>query len=257
MKKSTSKQIFTYVVLFGILILVAVYFLVYQKNVEKTEALQASNANLQNRVNDLKVYYDNEATYLAEMEPMKTEIAEILSKYPSENREEDVIMQAVITQMTTPMEYTTVNIGDTEVMKAISADVVKGAGIEAYQTDINFNAQKATYANKLNYSNLKAAIKSLYDSKYVIGISGITYSDTEEISTDEIVDIDAAEGTAVENTTTAATEETGKETELTGTLNLVFYSVSGTGKEYVLPEILPYESGTGNIFGQAEEVEEE
>lgn len=32
-------------------------------------------------------------------------------------------------------------------------------------------------------------------------------------------------------------------------MDLVFYSVTGTGKEYAAPDMVPYLAGTDNIFG--------
>ena len=37
---------------------------------------------------------------------------------------------------------------------------------------------------------------------------------------------------------------------LSGHIDLVFYSVQGTGKEYAAPDMIPYIAGTDNIFGK-------
>ena len=74
MKKITSKQVFTYVLLLGIIAVVAVYFLVYKKNVELADQKNASNATLNQRVKALEQYHIDEPKYLEEMEPMKKEI---------------------------------------------------------------------------------------------------------------------------------------------------------------------------------------
>ncbi len=226
MKKLSSKQLFTYVALFGLLILILVYVFIYQKNIEKTDMLSAGNATLESRVNSLKVYADNEKQYEADMETMKPLIGEILNEFPAENREEDVIMQAVITQMTTPLVYDVITIGEDEAYKTIEESVVMGANVEEYQQEISFVETPATYQNTLKYSQLKTAIQSIFDSEYVIGIKGITYSKVGEEFDPE------------------------KECDLNGTLELVFYSVEGNGKVYEKPDILPYVSGTDNFFSE-------
>lgn len=218
MKKISSKQIFMYVVLIGILIVVAVYMLVYKKYSDLAEATRQSNEALQVRVDSLKVYYDNEQQYIDDKAAMEVKINEILEKYPSDNREEDVIMQAVYTQMATPITYSGVNIGEPEVIQSVGADVVAAADLEGYENEIAFVEQTGTYVNDITYDSLKYAIQTLYDSDYVIGIKSITYSK-------------------------------GDEDMLNGNLDLVFYSVKGNNKEYTLPNILPYVSGTNNIFG--------
>lgn len=227
MKKITSKQVFTYVFLLGIIAIVAVYFLVYKKNMDLAAQKNASNDTLQVCVDALKQYYDAEPEYLAKMEPMQKEIDEILAPYPSKTMEEDLIMQAVNTQMITPITYSSIALGQNTVMRAIGADVVTNAGIEKYQEQINFVERKATYTNQIDYPGLKDAIRAIQESDYMIGINSISYVTM------------------------------GTEGKLSGSLDLSFYSVSGTGKEYVKPNILPYVSGTDCIFGFELEEEEE
>ncbi len=226
MKKITSKQIFTYVALLCIIIIGAVYMFVYKKNMEEAKAIEASNVTLAKRVASLKTYYDNEKMYKEEMEPMKEEIAEILEPYPAMIKEDDIIMQAVYTQVAAPIQYSSVNVGGESVLKAVSADVVTKAAIEGYDKKISFKAKSATLPNEVDYENLKVAIQSLYDSNYMIGIRSLTY----------------AKG--------------GEDGKLSGNMDLVFYSVDGVGKEYVAPVVAPYVSGTENIFGNVNEEED-
>lgn len=222
MKKITSKQIFTYVLLFCIVIIVAVYAFVYKKNKDLAKETKANNEVLEQRVNKLKTYYDNEKQYKEDMVPLKEDIVKILEPYPSNIKEEDAIMQAVNTQRATEVIYSGINIGEKGVYKGIPAEVVKNAGMEEFQSAINFEQRRVTYPNVVDYENLKLVVQSLFDSDYPIGITNISYTPSEGGS-------------------------------LNGVLDLVFYSVSGTGKEYVKPDILPYVSGTENIFANSEE----
>ncbi len=228
MKKITSKQIFTYVLLICIIAVGAVYMLVYKKNVEETEAVRNNIGGLTQRITNLKVYHDNEAMYLADMEPMKKKIREVLEPYPVDVKEEDIIMQAVYTQLAAPIEFKSINISGETVMTSIGADVVTGAGMEEYQQEIQFIEQGATYPNEVSYADLKVAVQTIFDSDYPIGIKNFVY---------------AKSGASTEG------KDDEVDVKLTGTLDLVFYSVAGTGKEYVKPEVLPYTSGTENIFG--------
>ena len=247
MKKMNSKQLFTYVALIGVLILILVYFMVYKKNVEKAEALSSSNNKLQERVDSLKVYADNQKQYEADMETMVPKIAEILEAYPAANLEEDVIMQAVITQMTTPIVYDSIVIGNDDEYKTIKESVVAGANIEEYQKEINFVETNAVYEGSLTYDALKLAVQSIFDSEYEIAIKGISFSKTKEEATEE-------------NTDNTDEFESEKSHILKGNLELVFYSVEGNTKEYTRPNILPYLSGTTDFFSDlyaVVEVEEE
>lgn len=225
MKKLTSKQIFMFVLLVCILLVAIVYFTVYKKYSGLAEQTRNSNAALTVRVADLKKYYDNESMYLEEMEPMKEGIKEILTQYPAEIREEDLIMHAVSTQLVTPVTYSSVNFGAKSVIKAVAADVVQNAGMEEYQEQIKFSEYQVSYPNRLTYLGLKNLVQTIFDSEYNIGIRSISYA-----------------GDSASN-------------ELNGTMELAFYSASGTGKEYVLPDITPYIGGTENIFGLENEEE--
>ncbi|MBR6665980.1 MAG: hypothetical protein IKL22_09745 [Lachnospiraceae bacterium] len=227
MKKITSKQVFTYVVLLGILVFVAAYFFGYKKNVEKTEALELSNQKLDQRVKSLKKYYDEEQEYLNKMEPMTKEIDRILAQYPADIREEDIIIQAVNLQMGTPVQINNITLPASSVMKNIPENVVTGAGVETYQKPIDFVKRKTNYTTQLDYPGLKNVVQALFDSNYLISIERLTYS---------------------------GSQETGI---LSGTLDLSFYSVRGTDKEYVAPVMIPYEPGTENIFGYVDPEEEE
>lgn len=235
-KKGINKQVFGYIVVFAVLIVVAVYFLGVKKFDEKTANTKASNDVLETSINELKQYKIQEAQYKADMATMKENITAVLDKYPAGSLPEDVIMHAVTTQLLTEIVYENINIGSPEAYKVIAAEMVQGAGEEAFQEEIAFVEQKASYANKVSYPCLKEAIKAVFDSSYKLGITSISYSAKNE-------------------------DEPGM---LEGSIDLTFYSMRGNGKEYVAPNILPYTSGSENIFGyyelydeQEEEEEEE
>lgn len=231
MKKLTSKQIFTFVALMGVIILVLVYVFVYKKFTALAEQTRLSNEALQARVNDLKVYYDNEPSYLKDMEEMTPQIDEILAKYPADIREEDLIMHAVITQEVTPVKYSSINFANKSTFSTVDAATVQNAGLDKYQQEISFNEFGVTYPTDLTYLGLKNLVQVIFDSEYNIGINSISYVTGGEGGTEEL------------------------ENGLTGSMQLTFYSATGTGKEYVLPDITPYEAGLSNIFGLENEEE--
>lgn len=227
MKKITSKQVFTYVLLLGIIAVVAVYFLVYKKNVELADQKNASNATLNQRVKALEQYHIDEPKYLEEMEPMKKEIDRLLEPYASNVTDLDLIMQAVHTQQVAPIVYSGINLGGKTVMKSISADTIQKAAVEKYQEPIAFMEQTCVLPNQITYEGLKTAVQSLFDSEYMIGLRSLTYT------------------------------KAGENGELQGSIDLSYYYVTGTGKEYVKPELTEYESGTENIFGVKDDEEED
>lgn len=220
MKKGINKQVFTLIALAAVLALVAVYFLGYKKYMDMATQLQDSNEALAVEVEDLKVYYLNEAQYKAEMVPMSEEIHEIMEKYPADTWEEDVIMHAVKTELAAELDYSNISIGERTTLQKVSEKVVKATAQEDMQSEIAFVERKGTYANEMDYSNLKKSIQAIFDSEYNLGIKSINYS------------------------------RTGDDTPLlSGTTEIAFYSMVGNGKEYQLPNMMPYLSGSSNIFG--------
>ncbi len=258
MKGVSGKQIFTYVILVAILGLVAVYFLVFQKNMEKTEALEASNASLESRVQSLQSYYDNQQTYKDDMAKMEPEIDKVLSKYVSDVKEEDQIMQAVISQKVAQIQYDSINLAESGRILTIPAEVVQGANIEKYQDEIAFSERKTTYTNKLDYHNLKTMIQTLFDSEYNIGIEGISYASTKATESTIYGMLNQETGEIIYVKDTSEDKQVGI---LNGTLDLVFYYVEGNGVEYTKPDMQEYISGTEDFFalnvGKEEEEEEE
>lgn len=220
--KITSKQVCGAVALIGLLAIVLVYVMVFKKYNGLAEETRQSNEVLSERVANLKKYYIEEPQYLEKMEVLKAEIDELLAPYPADIKEEDILMQAVYTQMVAPIVYSSINMGEKTAYSSVGGDVVVNAGVEKYQQAIVFSQKKATLSNEITYEGLKDTIKSLYESNYLIDIPGITYSK-------------------------------GNEDKLNGTLDIVFYSASGTGKEYEKPNITEYLAGTTNIFGVIEE----
>lgn len=219
MKKDTAKKIMTYVLLLGALLLVAVYFLVYKKYNDMAAEIEASNVTLSERVNELKEYYDNLNAYNAEITMMQEQVNTWLDEFPADVKEEDIIVLALDTEEAAYVAYTNINIQERQAMRTIPASMVQPAGMENLVSDIIFVERKTSYVNTTDYFNIKNCVEVINNSDDRLVISNITYSENEE---------------------------TGL---LDGTIEVTFYSVIGTGKEYE-PQVLPeYESGLLNLFG--------
>lgn len=251
--KISSKQVFTYVLLLGILALVAFYFLSFTKKMEEKDALVASNNTLEQRVQALKGYYDKQEEYRQDMEAMVPKIDEILESYVPNVLEEDVIMQAVSTQKGSAVKYSSINISTNKELKRIPESVVKGAALEKYQSDIVFRERSATFSNSLDYINLKLVLQSFFDSGYNIGVTNISYAKgtTSDSMMQGFFDEETGE-------LTFATEKLAeKQGILNGSLTLQFYSVAGNGKTYEKPYMMPYVSGAEDFFHLIVKTEED
>ena len=216
-----NKNLLLYVAAIGALLMILVYVFVFQKLTTEAEAIEASNKDLSQRVNQLKVYYDNRGNYLSGIQMTEQLIDELLAVYPADARDEDVIMLAVQMQQGNDGEFLSINVERGDAIHVVSAETVSAAASEKFTQEIQFRDLYATYVNEVGYLGLKSMIQTIYDSNNRIGIQNIAFTkgDTEN-------------------------------PKLSGHIDLVFYSVTGTGKEYVAPDIVPYIAGTDNIFGE-------
>ena len=223
MKKLTNQQIFLVVVAAGIVLCLMVYLNVFQAYNDKTDALKASNATLEQEVNELKPYYDNREVYRANAKEMLEDIEVRTADYPGDVLEEDAIMMAVDLQSVATMNYTKIAIGNLTEIHGIAEDIVKKAGSEKYAEPISFKARNVTYSNDTDYANLKSAVARIYESPYKAAINSIVY---KKQSTDTRV--------------------------IEGTMDITYYSVDGMGKKYVAPAMPEYLNGVSDLFGLLE-----
>ena len=226
MKNVNAKQAMTYVMALGFLVLLAVYFLVYKSYNDKAEALEKANVTKQQRVNELKVFYDNLSIYNAEIEQYQAQIAAWLDEFPSNVLEEDILVLALDTEKAAVLDYTNINIGGREALRTIPAATMQLAKMENLTQDVIFVERTVSYVNVTDYFNLKKCVETINNSANRLTISNITYGKNVE---------------------------TG---ELEGTIEVTFYSVQGTGKEYVPQDLKEYESGLANLFGTITVVDE-
>lgn len=217
----SSKNLLIYVAAIGALLLVLVYVLVYQKLITEAESINASNRTLSQRVNELKQYYDARGQYQADTQVLEQLIDELLEQYPADAREEDAIMLAVQMQKNSEAKFLTINMEQGDAVKVIPVETVTAAGNEKYTQELQFCDMSAVYVNEVSYAGLKKLIQTVYDSSNRIGIQNISYSKGD-----------------------------AENPNLSGHIDLVFYNVNGTDKEYIAPDIIPYLAGTDNIFGE-------
>ncbi|MBD5451959.1 MAG: hypothetical protein HDR25_04900 [Lachnospiraceae bacterium] len=222
LKTYFTQKTFLGVTLVGVLALVAVYVFVYTDYTERTTELIASNEELQSIVTELEDYNTNMEQYKIEIEEIKTEINAILDQYPSDAREEDMIMLAENLQKRNVIDFDAINMDEKEPVYTVEPYLVQAAAMEGLDESLVFTQKQAVYVNETTYPNLKAVIEQIYESDNRIGINNIVYTKNEEFGV------------------------------LEGNFDIYFYSVAGTDKEYVAPNITPYIKGTKDPFKSEE-----
>lgn len=228
--KNKGQGVLAGVILLGLVIVFASYKFVYSSYKEKTAVIEAENATLEKKVETLKVYYDNRETYKKNIEMYFSEVETILEKYPADVRYEDVIMQAVYMQMRAPITFDSMTISDKIDLVTVPEETIVNLQDDRYPSSVSFKETETSYMNEVKYDALKAILSQILEKENRVAIKQINY-------------------------TKATVDEDGQPI-LSGSIDLAYYSVTGTSKEYVAPSIAEYESQTSNIFG-VEIVEEE
>lgn len=224
--KRINQKTFLIILVLGVLALLAVYLMVFQKYNEKTATLKAENTTLRGQVQIAKKYYDEMEMNQKKIDNIRIALNEMLDEYPSNAREEDAIMMGVDMEAVSgeDFQYKEINIDEAEVIYTIPEEEVVTAGVEELQNTIEFVERNVTYSGKLDYSDLKKCIQQIYSNPNRIGIYNV----------------------AVVKKVTQTDEEVSSCLE--GNIDVSFYSVRGTGKPYVAPDIAEYEKGTDNPF---------
>lgn len=221
-EKKVTKEVFLIVFVIGLVVFLISYFSIYMNFSNKAEELAASNQQLRQEVKELKVHFDKMADYKTETKAVMDAILAICEKYPADAREEDAIMLAVNMQENSKVNYTSIEMTETQYIHAVAAETVRIAGTEDLQGEVVFAARDVSYLNATDYTNLKDCIRSIYryhqKTDACIGIRNVHYTLNESNST------------------------------LDGIIDVTFYSIQGTGKEYKAPKISDYVSGKEDLF---------
>lgn len=226
----------------GILIMVAVYYFVYLPMDAKKVALEAENATLTTRVNELQVMYNEKDIYIAQTESMKAEIDTIYDSFPVDVRTEDMIMMGVDLANTSPLNIQSINMSEPEDMYHIGQAAAEATAAEAADTESTGDGTVDATAATTVATVQEEPEKVLYKKK-----AGITYLTTYDGFKNSIVQItNSADRRVIDSVTVTYDISTGL---MAGNTNISMYYLTGTNKEYVAPNIPFIPQGTDNIFG--------
>lgn len=222
--KDKAQTAFYAVLAIGVLGCIIVYMYVYQPYLSKTESLKTSNATLDQRVQQLKIFYSQMADNENKITEMTEDINSRLDDFPSDVKEEDIIYLALRTwDEGILVGYSSITITPREDFALIPEEVVQPAGVEGLTGDISIIKREVTYTNITTYDQMKKLIQLINDNPEQLTIMSVAYAMSE-----------------------------GDEAELgllEGSIDVTFYAVQGTGKEYVPREFAEFATGLENLFG--------
>ena len=227
----------------GLIIAALSYFLVFTKLNEKTDALNASNAALQQEVDRLQELANNKQKYLDDTETMQAEIEDIKAQFAAAYKPEDEVLyvrnleksfDATAKQIampgTSPMEVAQ---ADATVPAQDTSDGVEESTDEAATTEVAASTAAAAPEILLYQTPVTMNFVSSYNS--IKSIIKMLNEDNMRKS--------------IETLSLAFDSETG---DLTGTMLFNMYSLTGTDAVYSTPEIPGVVFGSSNIFNSAD-----
>lgn len=218
--KNKAQTAFLTILLLGLALSAVVYLYVFKVYNDKTESLESSNRQLSIRVEELRAFYEKMPEYKEQITLMTEDIQTRLGGFPADVKEEDVIYLALRAwEEGVLVGYQNIAIADRESMAVIPVETVQAAGIEDLDKEISFNQRMATYSNRTTYNNMKDLIACINNNQEQLAITNVAYAMNEEKQL------------------------------LEGSIDVTFYTVSGTDKEYVPRTFKDYPLGVSNLFG--------
>lgn len=226
----------------GVIIAVATYFLVYTKCNEKTDQLNAANAQLQTEVDYLQNLADNKQQYIDDTAAMQADIDEIIAKFPASYKPEDEILYTKDLEDNYDVTIANVSFGGYNPIEvaAVTAETVSVEG-EAAPAE----GEAAPAEGEAAPAEAVAPQKTLYSSPVSVSIV-TSYNSIKDIITKITTDQDRK---SIESLSLAFDSESG---DLTGAMQFTMYSMTGTDKQYTSPDVSGVNFGTGNIFNSAD-----
>ncbi len=251
--KVSKKDVLLLLGLLGILAVVCSYFLVFQPTMEKADAMEQENIELQARINDLSSKMENKESYIAETESMNREMDLVFKEFPIDVREEDSILLAINQELISPMLISSISISACEpvVLQGEEEDVdhtYEIDEIEEYEaqegiTDDVTASDADVNGNGVGTENMPSVLMSRNVTiNYLVSYEGLKRGIKNISVQDNRMSID--------NLTVSYDESTGL---LTGTTSVDMYCIPGQAdKEYVTPNFSSVLLGTDNLFGSIE-----
>lgn len=250
----------------GILVFFLGWFFGYRPQMEIASQIEDSNGPLEERLQELMDLAANKDFYVSETASIQDKISEYVTKFPADVRPEDGIVLARNMENELGFQITSVGLGDKEFVASIDGsseediaqapdqtmseqaneqtqqqiDEVEGTDSQA-QEDLQ-DASDAAVADQNNASTTPV----LYRTQVTMQFNG-TYAGLKEAVTY------IAEQTGrmtLDNVNASYDTSTGN---LTGTIVVNMFSMTGTDNSYSEPDAGEVAYGTDNIFGTIEQ----
>ena len=239
----------------GILVFFVGWYFGYRPQMEKADQIEDLNGALEEQLQDLLELAANKDFYVSETASIKDKISEYISEFPADVRPEDGIVLANKMENELGFQITNVGVGEKEDL-AQSQDQTMSEQANAQtqeQIDNIEGTDSQAEADLQNASDAAAADQSsdsqvpvLYRTQVTLQFNG-TYAGLKKAV---LYVADQSGRMTLDNVNASYDTSTGN---LTGTIIVNIFSMTGTDRTYTEPDAGSVAYGTANIFGTVEQ----
>lgn len=250
----------------GILVFFVGWYFGYRPQMEKADQIEDLNGALEEQLQDLLELAENKDFYVSETASIKDKISEYISEFPADVRPEDGIVLANKMENELGFQITNVGVGEKEFVASIdgsseeelaqSQDPTMSEQANAQtqeQIDNIEGTDSQAEADLQNASDAAAADQSsdsqvpvLYRTQVTLQFNG-TYAGLKKAV---LYVADQSGRMTLDNVNASYDTSTGN---LTGTIIVNIFSMTGTDRTYTEPDAGSVAYGTANIFGTVEQ----
>lgn len=225
------------VILVGILLICASYYLGYHTFKDKTEVLKQQNQILESQIQTLESISESQEEYVAKTQEMQTRMNDIIQKFPADLISEDIILYIRNMEQKTDSYVHNITI-PAKMYVNITAPLEEDV-LSSFE-DVTGAISEYGFVNDGKVPDTRSMQLAQVDSDVNCSV---TYEGLKDI----IEDITESENRkSVDNISLAFNENTG---DLAGSMTVSYYTLSGTGREYLQPTVAGTSHGIDCIFG--------
>lgn len=250
----------------GILVFFVGWYFGYRPQMEKADQIEDLNGALEEQLQDLLELAANKDFYVRETASIKDKISEYISEFPADVRPEDGIVLANKMENELGFQITNVGVGEKEFVASLDGssgeDLAQSQdqtmseqanaqtqeqidNIEGTDSQAEENLQNASDAAVADQSS-DSQVPVLYRTQVTLQFNG-TYAGLKKAV---LYGADQSGRMTLDNVNASYDTSTGN---LTGTIIVNIFSMSGTERTYTEPDAGSVAYGTDNIFGTVEQ----
>ena len=250
----------------GILVFFVGWYFGYRPQMEKADQIEDLNGALEEQLQDLLELAANKDFYVSETASIKDKISEYISEFPADVRPEDGIVLANKMENELGFQITNVGVGEKEFVASLDGssgeDLAQSQdqtmseqanaqtqeqidNIEGTDSQAEENFQNASDAAVADQSS-DSQVPVLYRTQVTLQFNG-TYAGLKKAV---LYVADQSGRMTLDNVNASYDTSTGN---LTGTIIVNIFSMSGTERTYTEPDAGSVAYGTDNIFGTVEQ----